>query len=158
MSEASGHGGRNMAMAMPQCEFESSKLILRLNVTLQATADAISPVVDGIMATVRQMKCSAGKELEIETSLREALANAIKHGCKNDPSKQVQCCVACDESRGMLIIVRDPGEGFDPEKIPSPIQGEHIFSDHGRGIFLINELMDEVDIRRGGTEIVMRKW
>lgn len=149
--------GAIMATAMPQCEFESSKLILRLNVTLQATPEAISPVVDGIMATVRQMKCSAGKELEIETSLREALANAVKHGCKNDPSKQVQCCVACDESRGMLIIVRDPGEGFDPEKIPSPIQGENIFSNHGRGIYLINEMMDEVDIRRGGTEIVMRK-
>src|SRR5574340_965093 len=148
-----------MPTELPQCEFEPNKLILRLNITLQADTQAISPVVDGVMATAREMKCAAGKELEIETALREALANAIKHGCKNDPSKQVQCCVACDETRGMLIMVRDPGKGFDPEAIPSPVVGESVYSEHGRGIYLINELMDEVDIRRqpGGTEIVMRK-
>jgi serine/threonine-protein kinase RsbW len=144
---------------LPQCQFEPNKLILRLNITLQADPQAISPVVEGVMATAREMECAAGKELEIETALREALANAIKHGCKNDPSKQVQCCVACDETRGMLLIVRDPGKGFDPEAIPSPVVGENLYSSHGRGIYLINELMDEVDIRRrpGGTEIVMRK-
>ncbi len=146
-----------MPTELPQCEFEPNKLILRLNITLQADPEAISPVVDGVMATAREMKCAAGKELEIETALREALANAIKHGCKNDPSKQVQCCVACDETRGMLIIVRDPGKGFDPAAIPSPVVGENVYSEHGRGIYLINELMDEVDIRRGGAEIVMRK-
>jgi serine/threonine-protein kinase RsbW len=142
---------------LPQCTFEPDKLILRLSITLQADPDAISPVVDGVMATAREMKCAAGKELEIETALREALANAIKHGCHNDPSKQVQCCVACDQTRGMLLIVRDPGKGFDPAAIPSPVVGENIYSEHGRGIYLINELMDQVDIRRGGTEIVMRK-
>ena len=146
-----------MPAELPQCTFEPNKLILRLNVTLQADPKAISPVVDGVMATAREMKCAAGKELEIETALREALANAIKHGCHNDTSQQVQCCVACDETRGMLIIVRDPGKGFDPASIPSPVVGENVYSEHGRGIYLINELMDEVDIRRGGTEIVMRK-
>jgi serine/threonine-protein kinase RsbW len=150
-------GTARMPTELPQCEFEPNKLILRLNITLQADPEAISPVVDGVMATAREMKCAAGKELEIETALREALANAIKHGCKNDPSKQVQCCVACDETRGMLIIVRDPGKGFDPAAIPSPVVGENVYSEHGRGIYLINELMDEVDIRRGGAEIVMRK-
>ena len=59
--------------------------------------------------------------------------------------------------RGMLIIVRDPGSGFDPGDIPSPIKGENVFSDHGRGIFLINQLMDDVEYRSGGTEIWMRK-
>ena len=142
---------------MPTCEFETSKLILRLNITLQADPNAITPVVDGVMETARQMQCAAGKEFEIEIALREALTNAIRHGCGNDPSKQVQCCVACDESRGMLIIVRDPGKGFDPENIPSPVVGENVYSEHGRGIYLINELMDKVDFLRGGTEIVMHK-
>ena len=54
-------------------------------------------------------------------------------------------------------VIRDPGEGFDPASIPSPILGENIFESHGRGIFLINELMDEVRYERGGTEIHMIK-
>ena len=57
----------------------------------------------------------------------------------------------------MLIVVRDPGEGFDPASVPSPIEGQRIYESHGRGIFLINHLMDSVEFRRGGTEITMRK-
>ena len=57
----------------------------------------------------------------------------------------------------MLIVVRDPGEGFDPRNIPSPVMGENIFSNHGRGIYLINQLMDEVKFARNGAEIHMIK-
>jgi serine/threonine-protein kinase RsbW len=142
---------------MPQCEFESDKLIVRLQVTIPADVNSISPVVDGIMQVVRQMACAAGKEFAVETALREALANAIVHGCKSDPRKEVQCCVACDESHGLLLIVRDPGEGFDPASLPTPTLGQNIYAEHGRGIFLINQLMDEVRYEHGGTEIHMRK-
>ena len=45
------------------------------------------------------MECSTGKEFEIETALREALANAIRHGCAHDATKSVEVCVACDERR-----------------------------------------------------------
>jgi serine/threonine-protein kinase RsbW len=65
--------------------------------------------------------------------------------------------VACDESKGMLIVVRDPGPGFDPAAIPSPTVGQNIYRHHGRGIYLINQLMDEVSFDKGGTEIRMRK-
>ena len=98
-----------------------------------------------------------GQEFEIETALREALANAVVHGCKQDPGKRVQICVSCDEKRGMLIIIRDPGPGFRPDSIPSPTVGENLFESHGRGIYLINALMDEVRFERDGTEIWMRK-
>jgi serine/threonine-protein kinase RsbW len=57
----------------------------------------------------------------------------------------------------MLIVVRDPGEGFNPQSVPSPVMGQNVFSEHGRGIFLINQLMDEVRFERGGTEIHMKK-
>ena len=57
----------------------------------------------------------------------------------------------------MIIVVRDPGEGFNPESVPSPVVGKNIYADSGRGIFLINQLMDEVRFERGGTEIWMRK-
>ena len=103
------------------------------------------------------MGCAEGKEFEIETSLREALANAIRHGCARDPDKKVQVCVACDDARGMLIVVRDPGPGFDPKSLPSPVVGKNLYAEGGRGIYLINELMDEVSIERGGTEIRMIK-
>ena len=143
--------------AIPICEFDSKELILRLEANIAANVKAVEPVVKRVMEMVKEMGCAAGKEFEVETSLREALVNAVVHGCKEDPRKMIQFCVACDESRGMLIIVRDPGDGFDPESIPTPTVGQNVFSSHGRGIYLINKLMDDVRFERGGTEIRMRK-
>ncbi|MBI1749563.1 MAG: ATP-binding protein [Acidobacteria bacterium] len=143
---------------MPSCEFNSQELMLRLDVVVAADVDAICPVVERVMEIARDMKCTEGKEFEIEMALREALANAIVHGARHDASKHVQLCVVCDNSRGMLIVVRDPGAGFDPASVPSPVVGQNVFSEHGRGIYLINQLMDEVRFERGGTEIRMKKF
>ncbi len=143
--------------ALRHCEFSSRDLLVRIDRTLPADVNQISPVVQDIMSVVEEMGCAAGHEWEIELALREALANAIEHGGRHDPSQQIECCVACDHERGMLIVVRDPGPGFDPASIPSPIVGQNVFSQGGRGIYLINQLMDEVRFERGGTEIHMRK-
>jgi serine/threonine-protein kinase RsbW len=143
--------------SLPRAEFDPECLRPRLRVLIAGHAKAISPAVEKLMAEVQAMECSRGKEFEIETALREALANAVRHGCGNDATKEVEACVACDESRGMLIVVRDPGPGFDPAAIPSPTFGQNIFRHHGRGIYLINQLMDEVSFERGGTEIRMLK-
>ena len=94
---------------------------------------------------------------DVTSVAHELAANAVVHGAKEDPSKVVECLVACDEQRGILIIVRDPGPGFDPQAIPSCTVGENLYSNHGRGIFLINQLMDEVQFHKNGTEIHMVK-
>src|SRR5271165_5029090 len=107
--------------SLPAAGFDRNQLMIRIEVTLNADATAISPVVEGIMEMARRLECAVGKEFEIETALREALANAIVHGCKNDPTQKVQCCVGCDEEHGMLIVVRDPGNGFDPVDVPDPL-------------------------------------
>lgn len=127
-----------------------------MDVTIPASAESIDPLVESVLAVVRET--GIGKELEIETALREAVANAIKHGCCSDPSKFVQCCVAFEKEGSVLIVVSDPGPGFDPELLPDPTTGEHLFENHGRGIFLINRLMDEVQFKRNGAEIHMRKY
>ncbi len=141
----------------PEYDFDPEKLSLRVRVTLAADRKSVDPVVAQVMESVRSMKCVDGKEDDIELALLEALANAVVHGAKEDPTKVVECVVACDEQRGILIIVRDPGPGFDPQAIPSCTIGENLFSNHGRGIFLINQLMDEVKFHKNGTEIHMVK-
>jgi serine/threonine-protein kinase RsbW len=139
------------------CNIDANKLELKLSVTLSADRNAVDPVVRSVMNVVREMKCATGREDDIELALAEALANAVVHGAQSDPSKIVECDVVCDEQRGMLIVVRDPGPGFDPSKIADPCLGENIYSHHGRGIFLINQLMDEVQFHKNGTEIHMIK-
>jgi serine/threonine-protein kinase RsbW len=127
-------------------------------VMLAADVNTISPVVSLVMRLVGDMKYAVGKEFEIELALREALANAVLHGCKADPNKQIECSVTGDKDHGILIVVRDPGEGFDAAKLPSPTDEQNLFSEHGRGIFLINRVMDEVKYEHNGSEIHMRKY
>jgi serine/threonine-protein kinase RsbW len=142
---------------LPEYDFDPNKLSLRVKVTLAADRNAVDPVVTQVMDAVRQMKGIDGKEDAIELALQEALANAVVHGAKEDPTKIVECLVAGDEERGLIIIVRDPGEGFNPAAIPACTVGENVYSNHGRGIFLINQLMDKVEFRNNGTEIHMVK-
>jgi len=127
-------------------------------VMLAADISTISPVVTWVMDLVREMEYGAEKEFQIELALREALANAVLHGCNADPSKRIECSVTSDEDRGILIVVRDPGKGFDATKVSCPTNEQNIFSDHGRGIFLIYALMDEVQYELNGAEIQMRKY
>jgi anti-sigma regulatory factor (Ser/Thr protein kinase) len=129
----------------------------KLDITIPADPNAIDGVVDGVMQIARQMKCGKDSEFQIELALREALANAIVHGCNNDPTKKVECCVACTDASDVVIVVRDPGQGFNLNEVRDPLATENLHSDHGRGIYLINELMDEVSFERNGAEIRMRK-
>ncbi len=142
---------------LPEKDFDPDQLHLLLRVTLSADRKTVDPVVQEVMAVVRQMKGIDGKEDAIELALQEALANAVIHGAKEDPTKTVECLVSNDEERGILIVVRDPGTGFTPEAIPSCTVGENVYSNHGRGIFLINQLMDKVEFRKNGAEIHMVK-
>jgi serine/threonine-protein kinase RsbW len=138
-------------------EFACSDLLVKVDFELPGVASAISPAVEEVLAIVNGSGCAQGKEFEVETSLREALANAVRYGSEHNPGKIIQVSVACDQTRGILIVVRDPGPGFDPSQVPSPVEGECLFSSHGRGIYLINQLMDHVEYGRGGTEIRMIK-
>ena len=132
-------------------------MMVRVQKEVPGHVEAIAPVVEEIMEVIQEQGCAADSEFEIEVSLYEALANAVEHGCCHDPEKRVEVIVACDEHQRMVIVVRDPGPGFNPESVPSPVVGENIYADGGRGIFLINQLMDEVRFEKNGTEIWMIK-
>jgi len=128
----------------------------RLNLVIPADAGKISAVVDGVMQILDEKHCTEGRRVEVEIALREALANAIKRGCNNDPTKNVQCCVALEEDGELLIVVRDPGPGFDVSAVPDPLVGAGLTKSLGRGVFLINQYLDEVHYEDEGRELRMR--
>jgi len=119
---------------------------------------AIAAVVDAVTELAREeMGEESGVHLEVALALQEALANAVLHGCKHDVSKSIQCWVAYDPSRGITMIVRDPGDGYDPNDLHDPCSEENLHMTHGRGLFLIRALMDEVHFQNNGAEVHMRK-
>ena len=127
------------------------------NMTIPADPLAIPKVTDGVMQVLVNRHWSEERIMQIELALQEALANAIRHGCKGDASRKVQCIVNCESGGEVLIVVRDPGTGFDAKTVPDPLAGENVLKSSGRGIFLISQLMDEVAFGDGGRELRMKK-
>jgi serine/threonine-protein kinase RsbW len=99
----------------------------------------------------------------INIALRESVANAMKHGNKGDESKRVAVeflAAPAEHPSELTIVVRDQGEGFDPEQVADPLAPENLLKSSGRGIFLIRSFMDEVSLHRapgGGMEVRMVK-
>jgi serine/threonine-protein kinase RsbW len=98
----------------------------------------------------------------VGVAIRESVINAIKHGNRNDTSKHVfvDFLSAPGDEPGICILVRDQGEGFDPEAVADPLEPNNLLKASGRGIFLIRNFMDEVLLRRapeGGMEVRMVK-
>jgi serine/threonine-protein kinase RsbW len=98
----------------------------------------------------------------VSVAIRESVINAIKHGNRNDSTKHVfvEFETAVAEVPELKIRVRDQGEGFDPEAVADPLAPENLLKSSGRGIFLIRNFMDHVELQRapqGGMEIRMVK-
>jgi serine/threonine-protein kinase RsbW len=98
----------------------------------------------------------------VGVAIRESVINAIKHGNRNDSSKRVfvEFGTSTGDAPELSIRVRDQGEGFDPEQVANPLDPENLLKSSGRGIFLIRNFMDDVQLRRapeGGMEIRMTK-
>jgi anti-sigma regulatory factor (Ser/Thr protein kinase) len=142
---------RRLSALLPFCS------ACQFNIVIPADPTAIRTVTEGVAQALRNKPGVVGHEYEIELALQEALANAIRHGCQSDRTKFIQCCVTHDGTGEVLIVVRDPGPGFDVTAVPNPLQVSNVLKGSGRGIFLINQLMDEVRFGDGGRELHMRK-
>ena len=129
---------------------------LELERSLPSKVEAISPFVDRLMRLIRKCGCAAEGESDVEIALREALANAIIHGNHENSEKHVHVRCRCEPTE-ISIAVKDEGRGFDIEKIADPTAPENQGSIHGRGIYLMKALMDEVRFEEGGVVVHMRK-
>jgi serine/threonine-protein kinase RsbW len=129
-----------------------------LHLVFPANADGVSSAADAVSETLNQLAVPEQKRLEIGLAVQEALVNAVVHGCANDPTKNVTCHMQSDGDGRIFILVRDPGPGFNPDHLPEPREDENLHREHGRGVYLIRQLMDEVQFEKRGSEIRMWKY
>src|SRR5260370_4013668 len=129
---------------------------IQLKRALRSEVAAISPFVDKIMRLIRKCGWVPGGESDVESALREALANAVIHGNHENPRKHVRVRFRCKPDE-VSIAVKDEGRGFDINMIQNPTAPENRGSVHGRGIYLMKALMDEVRFEDGGVIVRMRK-
>ena len=130
---------------------------VELRQSLRSQVVAISPFVDQLIRFILNFRNADGSEVEIDLALREALANAVIHGNGENPHKRVFVECRCYMDGEVSISVRDQGRGFDSSAVADPTSPENRLFTHGRGIYLIKTLMDEMSFDQGGAVVNMRK-
>ena len=130
---------------------------VELRQSLPSKVAAISPFTDQLMRFILNFRSADGSEIDIEMALLEALANAVIHGNGDNSCKRVYVTCRCYMDGEVSITVRDEGQGFDSSAVPDPTFLENLLFTHGRGIYLMKTLMDEVSFEEGGSVVRMRK-
>ena len=116
--------------------------------------------LDGVLDLLNDRLLKLGiigpDDSEVLIALDEAIVNAIKHGNKCDPRKVVYITAEFDGD-GAHFTIRDEGEGFAREKVPDPTDPCRLLEPNGRGLLLINHIMDKVCYNQTGNEVQMFK-
>jgi serine/threonine-protein kinase RsbW len=113
-------------------------------------------VLDYLSERMVKMGIVGEEDSEVLIALDEAIVNAIKHGNKCDPRKAVQI-VAELSAGGARFTIKDQGPGFAREEVPDPTDPARLLETSGRGLLLINHIMDEVCYNKCGNQIQMFK-
>ena len=144
---------------------------------------ALIPPLVGYLKDSRFRVCGSDETglVRITMALREAVLNAMHHGnlelsselrhgeereyhrlaaerMRQKPYSDRRVYVrAKDTPEGSSYVIRDEGRGFDPSKLPNPLDPENLERVSGRGLLLIRTFMDEVRFNDRGNEITMIK-
>lgn len=132
----------------------------RLELLLQSTLKSVSQAERVLRKFSKDAGCSLQQCDEIGLAVRESVANAVLHGNCGDASKKVVVKAQLRDF-GVIISVRDQGEGFELQELPDPRDPRNLLRESGRGVFLINSCMDKVTLRRPascGMEVTMVKY
>lgn len=98
-----------------------------------------------VMSVCKRAMCTRDQTDNIAIAVTELVNNSIIHGNKFSPNKTVTIEAVLYEDR-LTLSVTDQGKGFDPRKLANPTDPENLWKQGGRGIFLVKNLIDEVEI------------
>ena len=128
----------------------------KLVIDLHSTRDSVNQVTDVLSEACEKLDLPEEAAFDIKLAVQEAVVNAVEHGNRCDENKMVHVSFEAG-SDAVTVVVRDEGEGFDPCCIPDPTLPENILREHGRGIFLMRNLCDEIRYNGKGNEITIVK-
>ncbi len=126
----------------------------KLPTDLVVAMEEVDKISNWVAKELRQGDQFLGKFL---TGFMEAMNNAVKHGNKGDPNKKIRVLVAvCDEENKVMLEVEDEGEGFDYETVLKRSGVIDIEAESGRGIFLMQNMADEIEFFNGGRGVRLK--
>ena len=131
----------------------------RVHLVIGSRFEDIELVQIVVAESLRKLDLEEDVAHSISLAVREAVANAIKHGNRQNPEKRVEIEFGVEQDE-VVIEVTDQGTGFDPRMVRDPLMPDNLLRPNGRGIFFMHSFMDDIDFSfkpEGGTVVTMRK-
>src|ERR1035437_4441327 len=126
-------------------------------VEFSSSLDRARKLAEEILSSCRQHHFNHQDLFAIKLALEEALVNAVKHGNKLDPAKQVHVNFHVTDQRADITI-EDQGPGFNPAELPDPTTDENLCRCCGRGILLMRAYMSSVVFNPQGNKVTLTKF
>ncbi len=134
----------------------SEMVVLRENIIIPSRLTDARKVGEKILAKVAKQGYPQQALFAIRLAVEEGLNNAIKHGNRFDPEKNITLTYEVTDSQA-VIRIQDEGKGFNLSDVPNPTSDENLEKPYGRGIMLMNAYMDNVRFNERGNEVCMVK-
>ena len=135
----------------------ASKTPVNRSVVVESTPSAIDKVYSEILAELKDNDFIEADTFAVHLALEEAFLNAVKHGNKMDPSKEIKIDYSISTDKAEIYIT-DEGKGFDPNVVPDPRCEENLYKTDGRGLLLIRSYMDVVEFNEQGNCIHLVRY
>ncbi len=130
------------------------QLLETVRIRFPSRLDCVPQVVSYLTAVAARLGLVDPEVSNFPVALDEALTNAVVHGNGKDEGKSVDV-EAVFSLEKVRVSIRDQGSGFDFRSLPNPLHKGRLQKTHGRGIFLIRALVDEVRFNAAGNEVTL---
>lgn len=135
----------------------ASKTSISRSVVVGSSLSAIGGTCKDILSELKVKHFSKDDVFAVHLAIEEAFSNAVKHGNKMDPNKEVKIDYLVSPDK-VEITVTDEGEGFDPDAVPDPRYGENLYKPYGRGLLLMRCYMNVVEFNERGNGVRMVRY
>ncbi len=117
----------------------------------------IDYVAKQIKDITEYFKIDAQTVFYINIVLRELMLNAIEHGNNENYDKIVEIIFSLHLLDKICILsIKDEGDGFDWKNLSKRIGDEDILRNRHRGIFIVENLAEKIDIKKNKISVQLR--
>jgi serine/threonine-protein kinase RsbW len=127
--------------------------LLNKKIQIDSQTNPEGVVERAVVYVCEQMHISEEKFGNILLAVTEAVDNAIEHGNKNNPDKNVQLSYQ-SSPKEITFTVTDQGQGFDINKITDPTNPENA-ENAGRGILIMKMLSDKLEFNNEEKTVLL---
>jgi serine/threonine-protein kinase RsbW len=127
------------------------------SIVVESRPSAVTGQWAWILPKLKARNFSEDDIFAVHLALEEAFINAVNHGNRMDPEKEVKIEYFVGAEK-VEISMTDEGQGFDPEAVPDPRYGENLYKAGGRGLLLMCSYMDIVEFSKSGNRVRMVRY